>query len=430
MKNPKAFVKKLVKWGVIGLCGYGVITTLVYGQDRTNEETGVYDFSWSGLDALFNEEEFGFFTNKPVATPLQGLDGPYLMDSTRFDVDENSQLTRQTFTVGQPVRVRVPNADGDSFTFMVRPAHPQPPHAYPLPARLLAISDIEGNFNALAGFLQRNGVVDKQFNWIFGAGHLVLNGDFMDRGNEVTQVLWLLYKLEGQADQAGGKVHFILGNHEVMNLYGDVSHAQRKYIGAAQRISGQQRWDKAGQALYSTRSEMGRWLRSKNVIEKIGPYLFVHAGLKPRLLTDSLTIPELNRIARKYYGLRMAKQLSGSREGTVLSHYDGPYWDRSLSLNLLYKAVFFFNDPLNASYHSTTQAELEQILRFYRASRVVVGHSVVSQVTPDYEGKVLKIDVKHGQEKHSDQTQGLLIEGNTEYRVNGKGEKTRIGGAA
>lgn len=430
MRKPKAFVKKLVKWSVIGLCGYGVLTTLVYGQDSIDEKTGVYNFTWSGLDALFNEEAFGFFTNQPVATPLQGLDGPYLIDSTRFDIDENSQLTRTPLDVRQPVQVRVPNADHDLFAFTVRAAHPQPPQTYPLPNRLLALSDIEGNFNALAGFLQRNGVVDGQYNWTFGTGHLVLNGDFMDRGDEVTPVLWLLYKLEGQAEQAGGKVHFILGNHEVMNLYGDVSYAQRKYIGAAQRISGEQRWDKAGQALYSTRSEMGRWLRSKNVIEKIGPYLFVHAGLKPRLLTDSLTIPELNRIARKYYGLRAAKQLSGTREGTVLSHYDGPYWDRSLSLNLLYKAVFFFNDPLNASYHSTTQPELEQILRFYQASRVVVGHSVVGQVMPDYEGKVLKIDVKHGLDKYSDQTQGLLIENGAEYRVNAKGEKTRIGDAA
>ncbi|GAA4036049.1 hypothetical protein GCM10022409_21210 [Hymenobacter glaciei] len=406
------------------------MTTLVYGQESIDERTGTYVYAWSGLDALFNGEAFGFFTDTPVATPLQGRDGPYILDSTLFHIDENSRLTGIPLNVREPVRVRVANADRDSFSFYVRPAPAPPSPTCPLPARLLAISDIEGNFNALADLLQRNGVVDRQYNWTYGPGHLVLNGDFVDRGEAVTPVLWLLYKLEGQAEQAGGKVHFILGNHEVMNLYGDLSHAQRKYIGAAQRISGQRRWDQAGQALYSPRSEMGRWLRTKNVIEKIGPYLFVHAGLKPKLVAEGLGTTELNRIARKYYGTRAPTQDGKSREGTVLSSYDGPYWDRGLAMNWLYRAAFFVRDPFNAAYHRTTQAELEQVLRFYQAARVVIGHSVVDEVTADYEGHVLKIDVKHGREKGSDRTQGLLIENGAEYRVNGKGEKTRIGTAA
>lgn len=426
----KTAVKKVTKWSVIGLCGYGFVTTVVYGQESLDERTGRYHFAWSGLDALFTPEAFGFYTNQPVATPLQGLDGPYLLDSTQIHIEENGTLTRRPLHVNQPVRVRVPNADRDSFTFRVRPVHPQPPATYPMPARLLALSDIEGNFNALASLLASNGVVDKQYNWTFGTGHLVLNGDFVDRGDEVTQVLWLLYKLEGQAAQAGGQVHFILGNHEVMTLYGDASDAQRKYIGAAQRLTGEQRWDKAGQALYSTRSEMGRWLRSKNVVEKIGSYLFVHAGLKHQLVAAGLTLADLNRIARKYYGRRAAIQRRGSREGIVLSHYDGPYWDRSLSLNWLHRVLFFVNDPVHASYHRTTPAELAQVLRFYRAARVVIGHSVVDQVRADYGGQVLKIDVRHGPDKGSPRTQGLLIEHGVEYRVNAQGEKTRIGTAA
>ncbi|AHJ96470.1 metallophosphoesterase [Hymenobacter swuensis] len=430
MKRTKAALLALVKWGVIGLCGYGLITTAVFGQDSLDEEAGVYTYSWSGLDALFNEEEFGLFTHKRAQTPLNGTDGPYLLGTTQFNIDEHNQLTSAPLDIRRPVRVRVPNADRDSFTCVVRPVHALPPHTYPMPARLIALSDIEGNFNALAGFLQRNGVVDRHYNWTFGQGHLVLNGDFMDRGDEVTQVLWLLYKLEGQAEQAGGKVHFILGNHEIMNLYGDASYAQRKYIGAAQRISGEPRWDKAGQALYSPQSELGRWLRSKNVIEQIGPYLFVHAGLKPKLIESNLALADLNQIARKYYGFRAAKRLEGSREGIVLSSYDSPYWDRGLSMSLLYKAFFLVNDPLHAAYHSTTQAELEQVLQFYHASRLVIGHSVVENVMTDYEGKVLKIDVKHGQEKHSPRTQGLLIENGAEYRINAKGEKVRIGTAA
>lgn len=215
-----------------------------------------------------------------------------------------------------------------------------------------------------------------------------------------------------------------------MTLYGDQSYAQYKYIEVARQISGHRRWDQAGPALFAANTELGRWLRTKNVAERIGPYLFVHAGLKLKLVEQNLTLADLNAIARRHYGTRPDKRLADTREGLVLNSYDSPYWDRSLALNWLYRAVFFFKDPRHASYHRTTQPELEQVLRFYQAQRLVIGHSVVGDVTPDYEGRVLKIDVKHGQTKRSGQTKGLLIENGTEYKVDDLGRKTRLGPAA
>jgi hypothetical protein len=84
--------------------------------------------------------------------------------------------------------------------------------------KLIAISDIEGNFMAFTETAAANGVIDTNFNWTFGEGHLVLTGDFFDRGTQVTEVLWLIYSLEEKAKDAGGYVHYILGNHEIMNL--------------------------------------------------------------------------------------------------------------------------------------------------------------------------------------------------------------------
>ena len=82
------------------------------------------------------------------------------------------------------------------FSFKLMREHKVSPAIYPSPEKLLAISDIEGNFNALQSFLKNNGIVDSNYNWTYGNGHLVLVGDFVDRGNNVTQVLWLIYKLE------------------------------------------------------------------------------------------------------------------------------------------------------------------------------------------------------------------------------------------
>ncbi|RAK62666.1 metallophosphoesterase [Hymenobacter edaphi] len=430
MKRPRTILKIIVKWGLIGAVGYGVLTTLLLGQNAVDEQAGRYTYNWSGLDALVNDEPLGFFIDQPVPTALDGVDGPYVVGRRVFTVDARSRLRSAPLRAGQPLPVRVGNADQDSFLVALRPAHARPPETYPLPTRLLAVSDIEGNFDGFVSLLRRQGVVDAGFNWSFGRGHLVLNGDFVDRGGYVTPVLWLIYRLEAQAAQAGGQVHYVLGNHEVMMLYGDQSYAQYKYIEAARQISGRPRWDQAGPALFGADTELGRWLRSKNVAERLGPYLFVHAGLKAQLVQQGLTLPDLNRIARQHYGHRAARRLAGTRAGLVLSSYHSPYWDRSLAMNWLYRAFFFFRDPRGAAYHRTTPAELTRVLRFYRAQRLVIGHSVVANVTADYDGRVLKIDVKHGQAKNTGRTQGLLIENGAEYRVDDRGGKARLGTAA
>ena len=67
-----------------------------------------------------------------------------------------------------------------SFEFALRKNLNIPPTEYDLPDRLLAISDIEGNFYAFQQLLVGNGVIDEDFNWTFGSGHLVLLGDLFD----------------------------------------------------------------------------------------------------------------------------------------------------------------------------------------------------------------------------------------------------------
>ncbi|MFN9954115.1 MAG: metallophosphoesterase, partial [bacterium] len=65
--------------------------------------------------------------------------------------------------------------------------------------KMLIFSDIEGEFGSMRKFLQANKVIDDKFKWIFGDGQLLLVGDFVDRGKQVTEVLWLIYSLEEQA---------------------------------------------------------------------------------------------------------------------------------------------------------------------------------------------------------------------------------------
>ena len=108
--------------------------------------------------------------------------------------------------------------DSSSFEFIITPDIKSPKTSYIDGNPIIAISDIEGGYKSFRDFLIQNQVIDKNLNWIFGEGHLVLVGDFVDRGWSVTQVLWLIYKLEQEAEKKGGYVHFIIGNHELKNM--------------------------------------------------------------------------------------------------------------------------------------------------------------------------------------------------------------------
>ena len=63
---------------------------------------------------------------------------------------------------------------------------------------LAVLSDIHGQYQLMQQLLQANHIVDKDGNWSFADGHLIVIGDVMDRGDQVTEILWWLYQLEQQ----------------------------------------------------------------------------------------------------------------------------------------------------------------------------------------------------------------------------------------
>lgn len=417
-------LKKFVKWGVIVGVSYFILTTLYFGYDDIDSKKGIYKFYWSGLRGLWVERPFGFKIDKPVDTKLNGVDGPYLFGDSIYFVDESNEFRQGKIEDNSEIKVMTTCKELKAFTVKIKDSIKIEKEIYELPQRLIAISDIEGNFNGFYSFLLANKIIDKNANWIFGDGHLVLNGDFFDRGTQVTQVLWLIYHLENQAEVNGGKVHYILGNHEVMNLYGDVSYNDFKYIDVAKKVSKQNDWDKGLSYLYSEKSELGNWLRSKNIIEKIGDVIFVHGGLNADHLQGKYTIQELNTIAKNYYGIYPTEEaLRSERDRPIISSINSPFWDRRLNFDWKYK-IFFKIKGIDAD--ATTQKELDDILFFYGASKIVIGHSVVEDIEMGYNSKVVKIDVKHGQVLNSGKTKGILLEKSIFYKLNDLGEQIKI----
>lgn len=423
MINQK--IKKILKWTLIIFLSYYIITSIYFGEGFYDEKTGICAFYWSGLDDLGRKDNAsGFFINKQYPTFLDGIDGPYIFGSKSYSVTADNEMIEKSIDTPKLILVNTGLKEFSEFTVQLRNSYSTERYNYEMPERLIAISDMEGNLTGFYSFLLANNVIDQKGNWIFGKGALVLNGDFFDRGTQVTPLLWFIYHLENQASQHGGKVHFILGNHEIRNLNGNGSDGDFKYIEVAKRISGEKHWNKAIMYLYGEKSEIGKWLRTKNIVEKIGSNLFVHGGLNKFHLQERLSLEEMNAIARKYLGKNPSTNPTvNKREKFITNTVNSPYWDRRLNLDWKIKYTYKLN---GVKAEETTANELNQILKFYDAEKVVIGHSIVDDISIGYNNKVIKIDVEHGEDLHSGHTKGLLIQDYNYYKIDDLGNKENL----
>ena len=92
--------------------------------------------------------------------------------------------------------------------------------------RIVAVGDVHGRYDQLTAILQGTGLTDDQLRWTGGDDHFVMCGDLVDRGPDDRAVLDLALRLEKEAEAAGGRVHVLLGNHEIMNLSRDFRYVR------------------------------------------------------------------------------------------------------------------------------------------------------------------------------------------------------------
>jgi hypothetical protein len=264
--------------------------------------------------------------------------------------------------------------------------------------KMLVISDIEGNFEAFRKLLQGNNVIDENFNWTFGKDHLVLLGDFVDRGTMVTEVLWLIYMLEEKAKTAGGYIHYILGNHEIMNMSNDLNYVQERYIQHAALMN------KPYMQLFGQDAEIGRWLATKNVVERIGNVLFMHGGISSYVNNMNASIKELNEMTRPYY-TDTSYKYSDVRLNVIYSDF-GPFWYRN--------------------YYKSPRAHMSQVdstLDIFGVRHITTGHTIIAnEVSSVYDEKIFNTDVHHA----GGHSEALLINDKKFWRVNASGEKLDV----
>src|SRR5205814_7174767 len=96
--------------------------------------------------------------------------------------------------------------------------------------RVVAVGDVHGDADQLVAVLRSASLIDDKGAWSGGKAHLVQTGDILDRGPDSRRAMDVLMRLEIEATKAGGAVHALIGNHEAMNVYGDLRYVSEGEI--------------------------------------------------------------------------------------------------------------------------------------------------------------------------------------------------------
>jgi hypothetical protein len=339
-------------------------------------------------------------------------DGPYVVRGTQgwlaLSVESSAAgPQRREEPLGTKREVTVPGV-GSSPEFRVALRAPaevgRDDIKVPAKSPLFVVADTHGEYEILVAQLQKHGIVDAKLAWKFGRGHLVVLGDVFDRGPNQTEILWLLYKLEAEAANAGGGSHFVLGNHETMILRGDQRYLHSRYAETT-RVLGVRSYSD----LFGAESLLGQWLRSRPTMLRVDDQLFLHGGVSRALADSGLSIGGINAAVRALLSGREPVTDDEQRRAELLMGPLGPLW---------YRGYF----PNQASFPAANEEDIERVLEVFGVRRIFVGHTIVPRITALYGGKVVAVQVYPKRDETGGvQFESLLIKSGKLWRATPQG---------
>lgn len=318
-------------------------------------------------------------SNPAPSTPTESTahdDGPYLFRSNPGWLDAYWICSGKLEHVSLRERTATTLPPRCGYTHPLTIPAQMPSETVPLApgARIIALSDIHGQFAVMRQLLRANKVIDSQDRWAAGHDHLVIAGDVFDRGPQVTETFWLLFSLQQQAAKAGGAVHFLLGNHETMVLYDDLRYLNPKYVAVAGLLR------RPYPALYGPDSVIGAWLRTRPVLLKLGNTLFLHGGIAPENIDLVANMAATNAAYDRSLGTPKAQVKADPALNRLYNGKTSPIWYRG-----------YFNGALD-------DAGVAALVQQLGVERIVVGHTTIGEVASLHDGKVIAIDsgIKRG----------------------------------
>jgi hypothetical protein len=289
----------------------------------------------------------------------------------------------------------------------------------PQPARIVAIGDLHGDFAVWRDIAGAAGLVDSSGRWTGGPATLVQVGDVVDRGPDSLKIVHDLMRLQKEAPRQGGRVIALVGNHEAMNITGDLRYTtpadfaaystansaamrERLYHVKKTEIEAKYRsrdpkmsaaaihdaWVKATplgwveqRLAWAPNGEVGKWVIRNPAVALVDGNLFVHGGLSVE--AAKLPIAEIN----KRVAAALAKD--DNSPDSIINNPLGPLWYRGL----ISRDPKVNEMPAGGPARPPIEQELTTVLAAYGAKRIVVGHTPnLKGIQLLYGGKLVTID--------------------------------------
>jgi hypothetical protein len=300
--------------------------------------------------------------------------------------------------------------------------------------RIVAIADVHGAYDELVSILRETAVIDDTLHWRGGETHLVSLGDLVDRGPDSRKVMDLLMRLEVEARGTGGAVHVVLGNHEVMNIVGDLRYVSGAeytvFAGQEDTELREQAWQRirdqepdavraqfdslapagyfAQRQAFSVSGKYGAWLLAKPFLIVINDTAFVHGGLPEMVaqlgleITNQKLHAELDDYLRAWSAvqdeLRLTRPIGFLDRPDVVAARGNAQQAKALR-EIQEEPLFTPKSPIwfrgQALCYPYTEADnLDAALAALGVSRVVAGHTPTPtrRVVSRFNGRVILLD--------------------------------------
>jgi len=257
-------------------------------------------------------------------------------------------------------------------------------HSYQSAQRVVVIGDIHADIGAAREAFRIAGGTDEDDNWIGRDLVIVQLGDFIGRSHEDREVIDFILALRKRAEIAGGKVHVLIGNHEVfgarleLRWVPEVAYAAFDGIPGLDldgpRIAHLPANKRARSAALMPGGFYAAQLAEFPAVLKLGDTIFAHGGVTPHWATYG--VARINEEVSKWFAGKSDEPISA--RGMDPGHFD---------------------DSVMMSRHFSQDVDeddcamLEESLRILGAKRMIVGHSVQDAITSKCNEKVWAVDV-------------------------------------
>lgn len=293
-----------------------------------------------------------------------------------------------------------------------------------LPARkpgepIIAIGDLHGDYAMTVKALKLAGVIDDNVKWIGGNTFVVQVGDQVDNcrpaehscevpsdidssysGEEAEDIFVLKFmtELNEQAIKVGGRVISLLGNHEIMNVMGNMTYVSYNDV---QKFKNYQDPDKKGKKFSTAKEARMHAFKPGNEYAKmlactrlsaviIGSYIFVHAGFINEFLnkvgiSNKYDLYKISYLMKKWL---LGLVTKNNVVDIINSRSYSMFWDRVLGS---------IPPNMNIKDDSRCVEYLNKALDIFDVGTMVIGHTPQifahhSGINKTCDGKLWRVD--------------------------------------